>query len=110
MGCLNYITQFNPDAVSRMPEVYQIIIAGRPAWATGAFAIAVFGGAVGCILMLLRRRVAFPLLALSFVGVLVTGYFTLRVIGFEPSTALSLLVAGALLWYASIVRRFGWLR
>lgn len=109
MGCLNYIAQTDPDAVSRMPEIYQLIIAGRPAWATGAFALAVFGGAVGCILMLLRRRVALALLGLSFIGVLVTGYFTLRVIGFVPSMALSLLVSGALLWYASIVRRFGWL-
>lgn len=109
MGCLNYIAQSNPDAVSRMPEVYQMIINGRPAWATGAFAIGVFGGAVGCILMVLRRRVAVALLATSFVGVLATGYFTLKVVGLVPSMALSLLVAGALLWYATIARRFGWL-
>lgn len=109
MGCVNYITQSNPEAVSRMPEVYQVIINGRPAWATGAFAVAVFGGAVGGILMLLRRHIAVALLAVSFVGVLLTGYFTLRVVGLVPSMVLSALVAAALLWYASIARRFGWL-
>ncbi|MFK7869264.1 MAG: hypothetical protein AB8B58_08495 [Roseobacter sp.] len=109
MGCLNYLVQTDPEAVSRMPEVHQIIINGRPAWATGAFAVAVFGGAVGCILLLLRRRIAGAWIALSFGGVLVTGYFTLRVVGPDPSAALSLLVAGALLWYASLVRRFEWL-
>ena len=46
MGCVNYITQTNPENVARMPEIYQVIIAGRPAWATFAFAIAVFGGAI----------------------------------------------------------------
>lgn len=109
IGCLNYLVQTDPDAVSRMPQVHQIVINGRPAWATGAFAVAVFGGAVGCILLLLRRRIALAWLGLSFLGVLVTGFFTVRVVGVDPSITLSLLVAGALLWYASIVRRIGWL-
>ena len=43
MGCLNYIMQANADVVAQMPELYQAIIAARPAWATAAFAIAVFG-------------------------------------------------------------------
>ena len=47
MGCLNYIMQANADVVAQMPELYQAIIAARPAWATAAFAIAVFGGAAG---------------------------------------------------------------
>lgn len=110
MGCLNYITQTNPEAVAQMPEVYQLIITGRPDWATAAFAVAVFGGAVGCILMLLRRRIAVALLALSFVGVLVLSYFTLKVVGPVPSMLLSMLVAGALLWYATLAQRFSWLR
>ena len=110
MGCLNYIVQTNPKSVSLMPEVYQMIITGRPAWATAAFAIGVFGGAVGCLLLLLRKRVAEFVLGLSLIGVLVTSVFTVRVIGVEPSTVLSILVGGALLWYASIVRRSGVLK
>ena len=109
MGCLNYISQSNPDTVAQMPEIYQVIIAGRPAWATAAFAIAVFGGAVGCILMLLRNRAALPALIMSFAGIVLTGVFTLYIAELVPSMLLSLLVGGALLWYASIIRRFGWL-
>jgi hypothetical protein len=110
MGCLNFITQTNPDNVARMPEIYQVIIAGRPTWATIAFAFAVFGGAVGCILLLMRRQMAFPVLAVSFAGIVVTAWFTFSIVGPVPAMLLSILVGAALLWYASIVRRFNWLR
>lgn len=109
-GCMNYIMQANPESVAQMPEVYQTIINSRPAWATGAFAIAVFGGAVGCILLLLRRAVAVQVFMVSLAGVALTAVHAVMLVGFEPSTALSLLVAAALLWYASIARRKDWLR
>ena len=47
MGVINFFAQMNADALAGMPESYRAIIEGRPAWATGAFAIAVFGGALG---------------------------------------------------------------
>ena len=109
MGCLNYITQTNPETVAQMPAVYQAIIEGRPTWATAGFAVGVFGGAVGCILLLLRKRVALPVLVLSVAGVVLTAVFTVQVVGVVPSVALSVLIAVALLWYASIARRVGWL-
>jgi hypothetical protein len=109
-GCLNYVMQTVADVVAEMPEVYQIIINGRPAWATAAFAIAVFAGAVGCILLLLRRRIAAELLVLSLLGILARVVFITMLIGFVPSTALSLLVGIALFWYATIARRKAWLR
>lgn len=110
MGCLNYIMQTNPDNIARMPEIYQVFITGRPAWATAAFAIAVFGGAVGCILLLMRNRTSLAVLTLSFAAIIATAWFTFSVVGMVPSMMLSLLIGAALLWYASIVRRFNWLR
>jgi hypothetical protein len=109
MGCLNYIMQANADVVAQMPELYQAIIAARPAWATAAFAIAVFGGAVGCILLLLRRRVASAAFVVSLIAIAGHSVFTLRVVGVAPSLVLVVLVGVALLWYTSIARRSGWL-
>jgi hypothetical protein len=109
MGCLNYIMQANADAVAQMPELYQAIIAARPAWATAAFAIAVFGGAVGCILLLLRRRVASAAFVVSLIAIAGHSVFTLRLAGVTPSLVLVVLVGVALLWYTSIARRSGWL-
>jgi len=109
MGCLNYIMLANADVVGQMPELYQAIIAARPAWATAAFAIAVFGGAVGCILLLLRRRVAAAAFVVSLIAIAGHSVFTLRVAGVTPSLVLFVLVGVALLWYTSIARRSGWL-
>lgn len=109
-GCLNYIMQTNPDNVAQMPELYQLIINTRPSWATAAFALAVFGGAVGCILLLLRRRVAVSVLIISLTGTLATALDTMMRISLAPSVLLSILVAVALLWYATIAQRKNWLR
>ena len=110
MGCWNYILQKDADVVAQMPEVYQLIISNRPAWATGAFALSVFGGAVGSILMLLQRRVALPVFVLSLLGSLGTLYFTVRVFGLEPATGSAVLMSVALVWFAAIAGRKGWLR
>lgn len=110
MWCLNYIVQTNPASVAQMPETYQVLITSRPVWATGAFAIAVFGGAVGCILLLFRKLVAIQVLMLSLAGVLGTVIHTTLQVGLVPSTTFALLVGVALFWYATIARRAGWLR
>jgi len=107
---MNYIMQTNPESVAAMPEAYQKIIIGRPDWATAGFAIAVFGGAVGCILLLLRRAVAAPVFMVSLIGVAISVVHSVRVIGIDSSAILSLLVAAALFWYATIARRKNWLR
>ena len=110
MGCLNFITQMNADAVAKMPELYQLIISSRPLWATLAFGFAVFGGAVGCILLLLRRDMARIALLVSLVAIVLTVVQTISAVGLAPSTVLALLVGAALFWYSSIVYRAGWLR
>lgn len=54
------------------------VMMGRPAWATAAFAIAVFAGALGSLALLLRRSWATWLFILSFLGVIaqnIWGYF-----------------------------------
>ena len=46
------------------------VMLARPAWATAAFAIAVFAGTLGCVVMLLRKSWAKWLFILSLIGVL----------------------------------------
>ena len=109
MGSMNYIMQTNPETVAQMLDVYQMIINGRPSWATAGFAIAVFGGSVGCILLLLRKNVAVPVFMLSLAGIVLTVIHATMLVGMVPSSVLSVLVGGALLWYATIARRKNWL-
>ncbi len=109
IGCWNYIVQTNPEAVAAMPEVYRLVIENRPAWATGGFAVSVFGGAVGSILLLLRNRVAIGVFILSLLGTVVIFYFSFRVLGLEPATGSAFLMSIALVFFAQISLRRGWI-
>jgi len=83
MGVINYFVQMNPDMLASFPESYRPIIEGRPAWATAAFAIAVFGGSLGCLLLLFRKSAAFYVLLVSLLGVIVTMMHIFGVAGFS---------------------------
>jgi len=110
MGCINFISQMNADMVASMPGVYRAIVESRPAWATGAFAIAVFGGALGCLLLLLRKSVAVYVFIASLVGA-VLAQIPFLGIPFEALIGgLSQLVVGAfLIWYSKQAESKGWI-
>ncbi len=61
--------QMNPEVVAAMPQTHQAIIAVRPPWAAGAFALVVFGGALGALLLLMRKRLAIYVFIASRAGV-----------------------------------------
>lgn len=48
-----------------------------PAWATAAFAIAVFAGAFGCLALIFRKKIAKALFIISLLGVVVQFYYEL---------------------------------
>ncbi|MFZ5864231.1 MAG: hypothetical protein ACOYXR_15520 [Nitrospirota bacterium] len=118
MGVMNFFGQMNAGTLAAMPEAQRAIIEGRPAWATGAFAIAVFGGALGCLLLLLRKSVAFYLFIASLLGVIVqmTPYLgmagsTIDYGPFEISMfiLMPLVVAVFLIWYSKRAESKGWI-
>ena len=59
LGGANFFMQMDADMVSALPETHRAIIIGRPVWATAGFAVIVFGGALGCLLLLLRKSAAY---------------------------------------------------
>jgi hypothetical protein len=115
-GAINFFTQMNADTVAAMPELYRALIEGRPAWATGAFAIAVFGGALGCLLLLFRKSAAYYVFLTSLLGAIVTMIHTLGITGsdFGPAGAIignlvQLLVTAFLIWYSQRAENNGWI-
>ena len=73
LGCAAYLSDVTvtPDDVARMSAEQQALYAARPAWAVAATAIAVWGGAAGCLGLILRKLWAVPLLIASLAGVIV---------------------------------------
>ncbi len=73
MGVMAYIMQvtMTPEALAALPDAQRQLLENTPDWATAAFAIAVNGGVLGCLLLLLKRNLAGLFLKLSLAGVLV---------------------------------------
>ena len=66
------LTQMNVEAVmSRFPPQQREYFASFPLWAVAFWAIGVFGGVIGCLLLLLENRLAFHVLLASVIGAIV---------------------------------------
>ena len=76
LGCLAFFSdlRLSPEDLAELPEAQQALYAARAGWAIAATAIAVFGGALGSIGLLLRKKWAFPVFALSLLGILVQDF------------------------------------
>lgn len=73
LGCAAFLSDvmLTADDLAQMTAAQRVLYETRPAWAIAATAIAVWGGAVGCIGLILRKRWATPLLVASLAGVIV---------------------------------------
>ena len=115
MGVLNYFMQMDPASLSSFPESHRAIIENRPAWATGAFAIAVFGGVIGCLLLLLKKSAAIYLFIASLLGTIVvtthalgmTSHF--RLFEITLMIILPVVVSIFMIWYAKWSISKGWI-
>ncbi|NND80450.1 MAG: hypothetical protein HKN53_11165 [Maribacter sp.] len=73
MGAMAYLTEayITDEMKAAIPAEQLELMENTPAWATAAFAIAVWAGVLGCIGLLLRKKWARPVLLLSLLGILV---------------------------------------
>lgn len=116
LGCISYLMHVfaNPAA---MPLDQRAAFDAEPAWVTGAYAVAVWGGLAGAILLLLRKKAGEWLLLLSVAAVLVwlAGLVLVTPLR-ENMSANDLLVAmvvaaltWTIYWFARHSRQRGWL-
>lgn len=114
MGCANFIMQMDPEVISAYREAEQAIIQDRPLWATLGFAISVFGGALGCVLLLLKRHVAFYVFVISLVGTVAAVAHSLLIgINYGVGEIIGIIVmpvaiAIFLVWYSMFAKYRGW--
>jgi len=77
LGVMAFVMQatMSPEALAALPEAEQALYNNYPTWALVAFGVAVFGGALGSLLLALKKNVAGPVLLISLIGVLLqTGH------------------------------------
>ena len=73
LGFFAYLSdvRLTPDDIAKMPAAQQALYNARPVWAVAAYAFAVWGGLLGSIALLLKKRWATPVFAVSLAGVIV---------------------------------------
>ena len=83
IGVLSFmLTQMNVEAVmSRFPPQQREYFASFPLWAVAFWAIGVVGGVIGCLLLLLKNRLAFQVLLASVIGAIVSNLGGLFLLG-----------------------------
>ncbi|MFC3201344.1 hypothetical protein ACFOEW_05885 [Alteromonas oceani] len=69
-----------PEMIAQLPETQQAVYRDIPVWSYSAYALAVFGGLTGSILLALGKKLAFPVLVISLAGVIVQQYYNFVVI------------------------------
>jgi hypothetical protein len=116
LGVINFAVQMYPDSLTAYRESERLIIEGRPAWATAAFAIAVCGGAIGSALLLLKKSTALYFFLASFLGVVLTMIHPLNSniqFGIGEIVGIILMplgVAAFLIWYSKLAERKEWIQ
>jgi hypothetical protein len=115
-GVANFFSQMNAESVAALPDIYRSIIESRAVWATAAFALAVIGGTIGCLLLLFRKAIARYLFLASLLGAGVTLIDTLGIespiaisAGFVIGNIVQLAVTVFLVWYSMYAERKSWI-
>lgn len=120
-GCIDYVmTQTRQDewfAQMGMTEAQIAYFNAMPAWTHGAWAIGVWGGLLGAILLLLRRKWATPVFVISFLGWLAGAVYAFALSdgmdAMGPMWPMQIVIGGAcvfFIWYAWMLGKRGVLR
>ena len=82
MGVMAYLqdAMITEAEIAALPPVEQVYYQDIAVWAVSAYAFAVCAGFVGCVLLLLRKKWATPVLIVSLLGVLVQMYHAFFVV------------------------------
>ena len=117
IGVASYIMNvtMSEEALAAMPEAEQALYTSVPTLVTSAFAIAVFAGLLGCVLLLMRKSLAYPVFLLSLVAIVIqAGYnlfisSALEVLGATAAIlpVLIVTVAAYLVWFSSNAKKKG---
>lgn len=119
IGVIAYLTQafMTDDMKALLPEVEREMYENKPAWATAAFAFAVFAGLIGALGLLMRKKWASTLFIVSLLGILIHQVYIIFVSGIMDGANASIMIMPILVtvigfflvWYSKKSTRVGFL-
>ncbi len=117
VGCAGYLLEVTADHQA-LPVDQRTMALARPTWMIAAYGIAVWVGLAGAIMLVLRRKLAQPLLLVSLVAAVVTflPYAIVPAISANISTGdivaaiVVLAITWTIFWFARHSQQRGWLR
>ncbi len=119
IGVFNYLTQafMTDEILASLPQDQQLMYQEVPAWVTAAFALAVFSGTLGALLMLLKKKIATSFFILSFIGIISQMSYGLLINentdSYGPMGLLMpfmiISIGGYLIWYSKKAAEYTWL-
>lgn len=115
--CVAYAVHLGTDPAA-LPLDERALFEAEPVWVSGAFGLTGIAGAIGAILLLLRRKAAEGLLCLSLVGsvlwlaglLLVPRLRDLLMTGEIVAALVVTALVWTIFWFARHSRQRGWLR
>ncbi|MFP7723022.1 hypothetical protein [Lysobacter sp. A3-1-A15] len=120
LGLAMFVLQvtLSPEALAALPDAQRRVHEATPAWMNMAFGIAVVAGVLGAVALLLRRRWAAMLFAVSLAALVVqilgaflaTPAWAAHGVAGLAMPVLLLVIAGVLWAYARKATTRGWLR
>lgn len=117
IGCGGYLLEVTADPET-MPIDQRTMAMARPTWMIAAYGIAVWVGLAGAIMLVLRRKLAQPLLLVSLIAAVVTflPYAVVPAIrdnigtGDIAAAIVILAITWTIFWFARHSSQRGWLR
>lgn len=117
IGCAGYLMDVM-TAAEDIPVDRRALYEARPAWQVAAYGTAVWVGLLGAVLLLMRRKLAEPLLLVSLVAAVLTFLPYALVPGVRDNVSTGDIVAAivvlaitwTIFWFARHSRQRGWLR
>ena len=117
LGCFAYVTHVTADPAA-IPLDQRAAFEAEPLWVTAAYAIAVWVGLAGAVMLVMKRKLAQPLLLVSLVATLawlggLVAVPELREAISANDLAVAIVIAAiswTIFWFARHSRQRGWLR
>lgn len=106
-----------PEALDALPGAERELLASTPAWLKFVYGVAVFGGTLGCILLLMKKASAYLVFLVSLIAILIqmlfSILFTKSMEVYGPTAlimpVLVIAIALFLLWYTKSCQAKGWI-